>query len=62
MKASELIKILEDYPDFTVIFSTFEVSSAKDNSDWPTLKRFDVEVEDIGHQSKIIILGKGNEL
>ncbi len=55
MKASELIEKIKEYPDFDVEFCLFE---SDDSSYGASLRIFSVMVNDIGHSSKIISLGR----
>lgn len=56
MKAKKLAEELLKYPDFNVEFSHF--GCLADSSIWPLYCCFkDVEVDDIGHSDKVILLG-----
>ena len=55
MKCKELIEKLKEYEDFDVEFSFSE--TPKEGDRWLTIRRFgNIEVGDIGHSDKIVIL------
>ena len=55
MKARELAEKLMEHPDFDVEFIFSEEFNKNDK--WPTIRKFNnINISDIGHSDKIIIL------
>ena len=55
MKAKDLAELIYKYPDFDVRFSFLQGEDIIDNIHLRTFK--DVEVIDLGHSDKVIVLG-----
>ncbi len=59
MKAKELIEKLKEYPDFDVVFGLLE----PDGSPYGIgLRRFNIDIDDIGHSDSVVILGPVAEI
>lgn len=59
MKAKELAAQLMEHPDFEVEFSLFELKVSPYGME---LRRFSIQVDDIGYSDKIVVLGPTEEL
>lgn len=58
LKAKDLIKILEEYPDFDIVLTADDPNSATYDSIWPSYIHYGIDgLDDIGHSSKELHFG-----
>lgn len=59
MKAKKLAEKLMENPEYEVEFGLLEPD---ESSFGAKLRRFAIQIDDVGHSSRIVILGPANEL
>ena len=58
MKAKDLAKILEEYPDFEVVLHVLDPNSCTVDNPWPSYIHYDIEgLDDIAHSAKELHFG-----